>query len=204
MLPHDEVRKALEKLKKITVFRHDYNEEGKQINLLFRVGDAGSQRDSLIQEFWLEVVDAILSEEERLSEGGDPPWNVHICKHYVRHAGKLRFGWNITIQANGDVRVATDDICRLLTIMSRHVAPKRRVREREPEPEREMAPREVRETRRRGSGGRMEGGEVVEAPLVGVTSDRNAPQAPVWTPGGGAGRRGGRSSRGAHLIGKTQ
>lgn len=199
MLPHDEVKKALEKLKRITVFSHDYSEEGKQINLLFRVGDAGAQRDSLIQEFWLEVVDAILSEEERLSEGGSPPWNVHICKHYIRHGGKLRFGWNMTIQANTEMKAATDDICRLLTIMSRHVTPKRSVRElpaptvREPEPP-------VRE-RRRGSGGKMQGGEVVEAPLVGVTAERNAPQAPVWTPGGGGGRRGGRSSKGAHLIG---
>lgn len=201
MLPHDEVRKALLGLKKITVFSHSYNEEGQQINLLFRVGDPGPQRDSLVREFWLEVVDAILAEEERLLEAGSPPWNVHICQHYLRHHGKLGYCWDMTIQANGDVKTAVSDICRLLTIMARHVTLRPRA-PRVESPPTEMAAARPKETRR--PGGRVMGGEVVEVPLVGVTADRNAPQAPVWTPGGGTGRRGGRSSKGAHLIGQQR
>lgn len=202
MLPHDEIKKALTGLKKITVFSHTYNEAGQQINLLFRVGEPGPQRDSLIREFWLEVVDAILIEEERLSEDGSPPWNVHICQHYMRHNGKLGYCWDMTIQANGDVKAAVSDICRLLNIMSRHALPRARPPRVESVPQ-PLPPPSVKE-RRQQAGGRVVGGEVVEAPLVGVNENRNAPQAPVWTPGGGSGRRGGRSSKGAHMIGQQR
>lgn len=209
MEPNEKIKDALNGLGVVVVVRDEYVEEMGQVRLLFRVSD---------QPALMPVIDAILAEEERIADRGI--WNVHICKHYMRHNGKLVYGWNFTLQVHADVEVAVDDICRLLLIMAKHVEVFRQQAELQRRLEAQAAARVpqavpvqvaggrgVPNARQRGDvpgtglGGVMHNGEVVEMPLVGVTNRRNAPQAPMLTPGvHGLGKRSGVSSKGAHLM----
>lgn len=232
--PANRLKEALEALGIVRVVRVESVLDRGQIRLLCRVSNerrpdvpAGS-----VSQAWLSVVDAILIEEERLVEELQdqtevpeehtqesdipepdqlPPWNVHICKHYMRHNGRLVFGWNFTLQTNAGMIAAVSDICRLLTIMSRHVgmflntpvvhqsAVRGGVTQ-----QAAMAPTQsYRPSTVPGAGtsGRIVDGQVVEMPLVGVTAQRNTPQAPILTPGvAGRGRKSGVSSKGAHVV----
>jgi hypothetical protein len=236
--PSTRLKDALEKLGIVTVVDSSFVPDRKQIRLLCRVSNEGLDGASYtaVSQAWLSVIDAILIEEERLVDeledivGEDeeeqevikqlfmPPWNVHICKHYMRREGRLVFGWNFTVQANtDDVSGAVSDVCRLLMIMSRNIRSVISV------PYSELsvvAPasasasvkigksRAIRQDSEEGrtipgvgESGTVVDGFVVDMPLVGVTAQRNAPQAPILTPGvGGRGRLSGVSSRGAHLF----
>lgn len=156
-------------------------------------------------------------ETEKPPEMGAPAWNVHICKHYMRRKGKLLFGWNLTLQANSNLRSAVSDICRLLAIMGRHVGTflQQPVLQPVPAQQRQQSslvmqaaqPLNVQQGMTQNVAGTgVSGiiddmGQVVEMPLIGVTAQRNAPQAPMLTPGvGGLGRRSGVSSKGAHSV----
>jgi hypothetical protein len=228
MTPGERLRRSFDVLGVAQVVTCDYDDTGDQIRMLIRV-NKGDDR------LWLYVIDAILVEEERLEDEvqeeyeaelveyeedeslEDPPqrqstaWNVHICKHYMRHEGRLLFGWNVTLQANGDIRGAVFDLNRLLSMMSRHIDVLRDEMKRQRA--NNVVPLTSRGTQQvqqvivesqvpgAGSGGRMENGEVVEMPLIGVTVARNQPQAPMLTPGvRGRGRTSGLSSKGAHPI----
>jgi hypothetical protein len=174
-----EVKVALEALG-VTVVEHSFDEEARQVNVLCRVRDVTS---------WLVVVDTILAEEERA--GSDAPWNVHICKHYMRRNGKLCYGWNVTVQLTSDS--ALNDFCRLLSILGRQFSPPPVTRPSKKTSKKDPPPK--------AKGGVMEDGQVVEMPLVGVTEQRNAPQADILTPGvRGQGRRSGVSSKGARPL----
>jgi hypothetical protein len=203
MTPNERLKEALDSLGIIQVVTDEYVEEASQVRVLFRVvGD---------HKAWLPVVDAILAEEERLGDGC--PWNVHICKNYMRHNNRLVYAWNLTVQfGEGGI----DDICRLLMIMAKHV----QVFRQKADLQRKMQngvlhavptdamDKPVRTPRSRngdlpgtGLGGIMHNGEVVEMPLVGATESRNEPQAPLMTPGvRGMGRGSGVSSKGAHFL----
>lgn len=210
MEPNEMIKDALNGLGVVVVVRDEYVAEMGQVRVLFRVTD---------QPALMPVIDAILSEEERIADRG--LWNVHICKHYMRHKGRLVYGWNFTLQIHGDVEDTVDDICRLLYIMAKHVqvfrqqaelqrrleaqavakAPQQMVTVPGPR-QRDPVSRDPGGVPGTGLGGIMRNGEVVEMPLVGVTDRRNAPQAPMLTPGvHGMGRRSGVSSKGAHLMG---
>jgi len=208
MEPNEKIKDALNGLGVVVVVRDEYVEEMGQIRMLFRVTD---------QPALMPVIDAILSEEERIADRGI--WNVHICKHYMRHNGRLVYGWNFTLQVHADVDEAVDDICRLLLIMAKHVQVFRQQAELQRMLEAQASSRSPQvapmrkvvggpSARRQGDipgtgmGGVVRNGEVVEMPLVGVTDRRNTPQAPMLTPGvHGLGKRSGVSSKGAHLMG---
>ena len=195
--PDIKLRDALNALGVVEVVSHEFIDGVNQVKLLFRVTSD--------QKVILSVIDAILVEEERLAE--ESPWNVHICKHYMRRSGKLVYGWNFTVQINSDdVGAAVGDICRLLAIMSKHVEVLRRhselnraVGNRHRNSERVPVSRKPGQVPGVGLGGVVHNGEVVEMPLIGVTEHRNEPQSPmVGTPT--RGQVAGGSSKGAHRL----
>lgn len=73
-----------------------------QVYLLGRVKREDEKR------FVEDIVDAVLltMEEERGCE-------VHVCKQYMRHHGKVAYAWNITFAAR-DVRAAAHAICNAI------------------------------------------------------------------------------------------
>lgn len=209
MEPNERIKEALNGLGVVVVVRDEYVEALKQVRIMFRV--------TAEQKVIMPVIDAILAEEERIADRG--LWSVHICKHYMRHKGRLVYGWNFTLQIADDVERTVDDICRLLFIMAKHVQVFQQQAELErrltaqaqnrgpvvatPTGQQPRAPvsRQGGQVPGTGMGGVMHNGEVVEMPLVGVTERRNEPQAPMLTPGvHGLGRRSGVSSKGAHHM----
>jgi hypothetical protein len=241
--PAQRLKSSVEALEIAKVVRVDVPENKKQIRMLCKVSNERrpTVHQTVVAKAWLSVVDAILIEEERMleemeeeyeselaeyegateeeNEGYEPPvrglptWSVHICKHYIRHNGRLVFAWNLTLQANAEMRSAVSDICRLLSIMKRHVESflQQPVQHQSPAttPVVHTAPSRPEQQPLAGavtvpgvgSAGVVQDGLVVEMPLIGVTANRNAPQAPMLTPGvQGMGRKSGVSSKGAHIV----
>jgi len=207
--PHDRLRDALNGLGGLFEVVQE-STSGNQVKILGRV-------PKQFNRAWIPVVDFLLAEEENLrdelDEGERPPWALHICKLYMRRAGTTIFAWNITMQARDDVNTATSDLCRLLSIVSRHVEVFKRAAAPAVVSVPQSAPMNVQPTRvmnhkavpGSGLGGIMVDGEVTEMPLVGVTEQRNAPQAALLTPGvRGMGRLSGVSSKGAHHYGQNR
>ena len=203
MDPATEIERALTGLGVLIVHTCAYDDDAGQVSALCRV-------DQRFNHAWYAVVDAILEEEELLGAHDDPPWNVHICKFFKRQKGSLGYCWNVMIQVHGeDVDGSIRDICRMLQLFARNVHVfKQRLQAPSPSAQ-QPAPASQQTRRVRAStvpGTDIEpvvgpSGELLVVPLVGVTAERNKPQAPIMTHGvSGRGRQSGVSSKGAHMT----
>lgn len=136
---------------------------------------------------WLNVFDFILQEEEEQDEE-ETRWFAHCCKDYLRDDGKFGFVWSITVSSRGDLKRPVNDVSRAIRSISANL--KSMPSETVPgkAPKRANAVKRATQSVASGHvansrvdavlGRRGDSVEVLEMPLVGVTSDRNRPDGP--------------------------
>lgn len=146
-----------------------------QLTVLFRTIDP---------QAWAGVANELLRVEEVL--GDDSPFQLHICRLYVRNESKLRYVSHMTIQGPQGLEAALDGFTTLLEelLLEKHV----KLTHGAPEPA--QAPRSAPRPQPREPAPPMPDPNIQVVPLVGQSANRNRPANGLWKTG----------SKGAHLI----
>lgn len=136
---------------------------------------------------WLHMITLILKEEGRAE------WNVHLCRQYILHEGRLVYTWNFVIQS-GELERAVQDVCRVFDLICSNIDMFDDAEERELK---RPSPRPNNKSRRTSDGKperKISHGDLDEIPLVGAEG-RPVPEV-AWNQFRSSGKR-----KGAHPIG---